>query len=234
MYNNDLPTRAELPSTIKLLQSTLVAAIVALVLLITTVMPSEFGIDPTGVGRLLGLKKMGEIKTQLAEEAAVTGKTIRGTENGPWAVTPTPASERPVSDFPPKAVTSNYPELSAPDGAIQNSDTRSSGSLQHKLITTLNPNEAAEVKMEMRKDARVSYQWVSNGPVNVDAHGDPVNAPKGFYHGYGKDRQITSSDGVLQAAFDGKHGWFWRNRGSETVTIQLDTNGEYLSIKRVI
>jgi hypothetical protein len=83
MYNNDLPTRAELPSTIKLLQSTLVAAIVALVLLITTVMPSEFGIDPTGVGRLLGLKKMGEIKTQLAEEAAVTGKTIRGTENGP-------------------------------------------------------------------------------------------------------------------------------------------------------
>ncbi|HBT7313507.1 TPA: transmembrane anchor protein, partial [Klebsiella pneumoniae] len=67
-----------------------------------------------------------------------------------------------------------------------------------------------------------------------DAHGDPVNAPKGFYHGYGKDRQITSGDGVLQAAFDGKHGWFWRNRGSQTITIQLDTNGEYMSIKRVI
>jgi hypothetical protein len=33
-------------------------------------MPSEYGIDPTGVGRLLGLKQMGEIKTQLAEEAA--------------------------------------------------------------------------------------------------------------------------------------------------------------------
>ena len=49
-----------------------------------------------------------------------------------------------------------------------------------------------------------------------------------------KDRQITSRDGVLQAAFDGKHGWFWRNRGSETITIQLDTNGEYMSIKRVI
>jgi hypothetical protein len=32
----------------------------------------------------------------------------------------------------------------------------------------------------------------------------------------------------------GKHGWFWRNRGSETITIQLDTNGDYLNIKRVI
>jgi hypothetical protein len=86
----------------------------------------------------------------------------------------------------------------------------------------------------MRKDARVTYQWTSSGPVNVDAHGDPLSAPKGFYHGYGKARQITAKDGVLQAAFDGKHGWFWRNRGSETITIQLDTNGDYLNIKRVI
>jgi hypothetical protein len=70
MYNTDLPTRAELPSAMKLMQSTILAAIVALTLLITIVMPSEYGIDPTGVGRLLGLKQMGEIKTQLAEEAA--------------------------------------------------------------------------------------------------------------------------------------------------------------------
>lgn len=70
MYNTDLPTRAELPSAMKLMQSTITAAIVALTLLITIVMPSEYGIDPTGVGRLLGLKQMGEIKTQLAEEAA--------------------------------------------------------------------------------------------------------------------------------------------------------------------
>jgi hypothetical protein len=28
-------------------------------LLITIVMPSEYGIDPTGMGRLLGLKQMG-------------------------------------------------------------------------------------------------------------------------------------------------------------------------------
>ena len=66
MYNTDLPTRAGLPSATKLMQSTILAAIVALTLLITIVMPSEYSIDPTGVGRLLGLKEMGEIKTQLA------------------------------------------------------------------------------------------------------------------------------------------------------------------------
>ena len=45
MYNTDLPTRAELPSSLKLMQSTLMAAIVALTLLITVVMPSEYAID---------------------------------------------------------------------------------------------------------------------------------------------------------------------------------------------
>ena len=228
MYNTDLPTRAELPSAMKLMQSTILAAIVALTLLITIVMPSEYGIDPTGVGRLLGLKQMGEIKTQLAEEAAAdkAGTTTLAQQTAP-------VNERPVPDNPPTITQNNDPELSVP-ATTRAPEAPAAGTQRNQLLITLKPNEAAEVKMEMRKDARVAYQWVSSGPVNVDAHGDPVNAPKGFYHGYGKDRQITSGDGVLQAAFDGKHGWFWRNRGSQTITIQLDTNGEYMSIKRVI
>ena len=38
-------------------------------LLVTVVLPAEYGIDPTGAGRLLGLNEMGEIKTQLHQEA---------------------------------------------------------------------------------------------------------------------------------------------------------------------
>ena len=70
MYNSDLPTRAELPSSKQLLRSTIIALIVATILLLTVVLPAEYGIDPTRIGRVLGLTKMGEIKTQLAEEAA--------------------------------------------------------------------------------------------------------------------------------------------------------------------
>ncbi len=69
MYNTDLSTRAELPSTGKLLRSTLLAAVIASVLLATVVLPAEYAIDPTVAGRLLGLTEMGEIKSQLAEEA---------------------------------------------------------------------------------------------------------------------------------------------------------------------
>jgi hypothetical protein len=32
-------------------------------------MPAEYAIDPTGIGKVLGLTKMGEIKQSLAEES---------------------------------------------------------------------------------------------------------------------------------------------------------------------
>ena len=38
----------------------------------------------------------------------------------------------------------------------------------------------------------------------------------------------------VDAAFDGKHGWFWRNRTSETMTVTLQVNGEYSDIDKII
>jgi hypothetical protein len=40
--------------------------------------------------------------------------------------------------------------------------------------------------------------------------------------------------GTLVAAFDGKHGWFWRNRSAENATITLTTKGGYSVLKRVL
>jgi hypothetical protein len=70
MYNADVPPRHELPSSRALLRSTLIAAATAAVLLVTVVLPAEYGVDPTGVGRVIGLTEMGEIKMELAREAA--------------------------------------------------------------------------------------------------------------------------------------------------------------------
>jgi len=46
MYNTDIPSRAELPSTRQLIRSTIIAAVSAVVLLYTVVLPSEYGVDP--------------------------------------------------------------------------------------------------------------------------------------------------------------------------------------------
>ena len=69
MYNSNNVEDSELPSTGKLIKSTILAAVAAGVLLVTVVMPAEYGIDPTGIGNALGLKKMGDIKVSLSEEA---------------------------------------------------------------------------------------------------------------------------------------------------------------------
>lgn len=58
------------PSPRALVRSALIALVVAIVLAITVVLPAEYGIDPTGLGRPLGLTRMGEIKQRLKAEAA--------------------------------------------------------------------------------------------------------------------------------------------------------------------
>ncbi|MBV5704233.1 transmembrane anchor protein [Pseudomonas aeruginosa] len=223
MFNTKLPTLNELPSTAQLLRSTIIAAIIACALLVTVVMPSEYAIDPTGVGRALGLTQMGEVKIQLAEEA-------RADEAA--AQTPTPPRAETIATEP--AVPATTPAapaevISAPEQPA----APEQAALQHEMSITLSPNQGAEVKLEMKQGAKVNYRWTANGGVvNYDTHGDPYNAPRDFYHGYG--RSTPEDSGVLEAAFDGKHGWFWRNRSNKPVTVTLRTQGEYISIKRVI
>lgn len=70
MYQRDTHISSDLPDASRLLRSTLLALATALVILVTIVLPAEYAIDPVGAGRVLGLTEMGEIKGQLAEEAA--------------------------------------------------------------------------------------------------------------------------------------------------------------------
>lgn len=68
------PTAAELPSKGQLNRATLIAAAVAALLLFTAVLPAEYGYDPTGVGSMLGLTPMGEMKRDAA--APVSDDTL--------------------------------------------------------------------------------------------------------------------------------------------------------------
>ena len=69
MFNVQQPTEKDLPTSEQLLKSTIIAIIVAIILLIMVILPAEYGTDPTGVGNLLGLKEMGDIKMSLLEES---------------------------------------------------------------------------------------------------------------------------------------------------------------------
>lgn len=225
MYKNQRPDLSELPSSGQLLRSTLIALIAAGVLLVTVVMPAEYAIDPTGVGRLLGLTQMGELKQTLAEEAATEAQPSAEAAPAEHAAT-TPDKEEPVvaQAEPAQAAAPTHAQPEPPKVATQ----------QHEVNLTLKPNQATEIKLEMKEGAKANFHWTANGGrLNYDTHGDPYKAPKGFYHGYGKGKNAPELQGELVAAFDGKHGWFWRNRTNETVKLTLRTDGEYITIEQV-
>jgi hypothetical protein len=213
MHNSNIPSARELPRTSILIKSTIVAAIVASVLLVAVVMPAEYAIDPTGFGELTGLKRMGEIKNSLVEEAEAG--TVNITE----------VSKAVVEVVEAKTVatkTVETPSVSAPNNtAYQN----------HKMTFALAPDEATEVKVTMAKGAKVDYIWETDGgKSNFDVHGDSKKL-KIKYHPYYKGAD-SKREGTLEAAFDGDHGWFWRNRTKQPLTITIKTNGEYTDIKR--
>lgn len=213
MFNTPLPTVNELPSTRKLVRSTVIALLTAVGLLVTVVMPSEYAVDPTGVGRALGLTQMGELKIILAQEALADAAP-------PQPAAPAPALQvaqvQPVAKPIAQPVATTTPALKT-----------------NLMSVTLKPGEGTEIKLEVLKNKTVSYEWTAvGGPVNYDTHGEPYNGEKGYFHSYNKGKQVKSDKGEFTAIFDGTHGWFWRNRSNNDVTIALKTTGDYLSVKQ--
>jgi hypothetical protein len=205
MYNSDTPLRAELPSSKKLLRSTLLAAISALVLLFAVVLPAEYGVDPTGLGRVLRMTDMGDIKQQLAAEAVADAAATSAAQTAPPAMAVTNVAPAPAQPTAPKV------------------------EWRDETPFTLTPGEGTEIKLAMVAGAKAPYAWVvQGGEVNFDTHGD---AP-GKSISYEKGRAVSSDEGVLEAEFTGNHGWFWRNRGKSSVTVLLRTRGDYTAIKK--
>lgn len=204
MHNSNIPTNRELPSTAKLIKSTILATIAAIVLLVTVVMPAEYALDPTGLGKITGLQRMGEIKVSLAKEAEADALVQ--------------SEEVPTMEVVKETIPEPTPQSTT---ATQN----------HEMTFTLAPDEGTEVKVTMIKGAKVDYVWeTKGGKANFDVHGDSKEL-KISYHNYSKGSE-QKSDGTLEAVFDGNHGWFWRNRTKEPLTITIKTNGEYTAIKR--
>lgn len=204
MYNAHKPNPDDLPTSAQLLRSTVLAAGAAAAILVAVVWPAEYGVDPTGVGGLLGLTEMGEIKTQLSEEAE--------------------------ADRKPNAAGDEQSNLG---GAVFSFFVGAAQAQQaawtDEIAFDLAPGEGTEIKLAMTKDAVAAYSWtVDGGVVNFDLHGDGG----GQAVSYEKGRGTPAQEGELTAAFDGNHGWFWRNRGDAPVTVILRVSGDYTEVKR--
>ncbi|MAZ83736.1 MAG: transmembrane anchor protein [Rhizobiales bacterium] len=205
MNNAPKPNIEDLPTKAQLFRSSIIAGIGAVAILITIYLPAEYAIDPTGVGRAIGLTEMGEIKVQLAEEAEVDRLL-----------------NEQLGQDQSSSVLDGFFGL-----FVGTAHAQEAQAWQDTLTFTLTPGGSADIKMVMAKGATADYEWTADGGrINFDLHAHGGDDSITYERGRGE----TSGEGTLNAAFDGNHGWFWRNRDSVDVTITLQLRGNYSEI----
>ncbi|MFN4156664.1 MAG: transmembrane anchor protein [Paracoccaceae bacterium] len=215
MYNTPKPSIEDLPTSSQLLRSTGIAIAAAAVILVTVVMPAEYNIDPTGIGGVLGLTEMGEIKAQLAEEAEADRRMMEQ------------RAVEPQSSLSPGVLDTIFGLFA---GAAHAQETLiATPAWTDEITFALDPGQGIEIKLVMEEGAVAQYDWaVTGGAVNYDTHGDG----SGKSISYEKGRSVVADAGNLTAAFTGNHGWFWRNRGGAPVSVTLQVAGAYSEVKR--
>ena len=187
----------------------LVALIVAAAVLVTAVLPAEYGIDPLGTGQALGLSNLAGIT---AEPAAVASAAIPD-------ATIMPVLEAGQGGEAPKVRGALIPRPSR-----YNVDSRE---------MTLAPKEGMEIKYNMKKGSGLVYSWVTSRNVRFEFHGEPDVTPPGggsdYFESYDLDYADGKSEGhgTFVAPSTGVHGWFWENTSAEPVTLRLTTAGFY-------
>ena len=194
------------PSSAQLLRATLLATMVAGALLATVVLPAEYGLDPTGVGRALGLYRPSA--TDAPVDTAVAGDT----EDAAAAATPAGEDGAPAGEV-------------AASRALRTSATPYR---TDEMSLTLQSGEGAEIKAAMKRGERLVFSWTSTGAgVDVDMHSEFVGERGGESISYWKDEFQTSGHGAFEAPAAGNHGWFWQNLTDDPVTVTVKVSGFY-------
>jgi hypothetical protein len=199
------------PSMGKIVLATVVAMIVAAVILVVAVLPAEYGIDPLGTGKLLGLTDLAKASEKSAPPAAASGDTATAIIN--------PVLLPPVNGAAP--VMKNA-FIAQPQ--------------RYKIDSreyTIPPHEGMEIKYHMNKGAGLVYSWNTDNTVTFEFHGEPnvkpAGAGKDYYETYELNDQAgkNQGSGTFIAPSTGIHGWFWENKSDKPVKLKLVSAGFY-------
>ncbi len=195
-----------LPSTGNLLKATFAAACIGASVLITIVLPAEYGVDPTGIGRLLGLDTLAK----------------------------TSVSAVPSQLVPSEEKTSNVMLAAKAEAAFGKNAGRAldatavsfgGGALNKSTFTvSLAPGKGAEVKTHLKTGEGLVFRWRATGDVAVDMHGERLSE-SGKWTSYSVEPVQREAVGTFVAPFEGSHGWYWENRGTQSVKVDIEVSG---------
>ena len=165
------PDSTQTPSSRNILIATGVAFVAGVAVLVTAILPAEFGIDPLGTGELTGISALSRAENPF--EAQV---------------------EMHRTDY---------------------------------VEFELGPFQSVEYKYTMDLDAPMVFTWTSDDEVYFDMHAEPAGLGEEYAESFEQGTDISRT-GSFHAPFNGIHGWFWENRGLNTVVVRLYASGFFL------
>tara|TARA_R110000822_G_scaffold188444_1_gene327532 strand:- start:7 stop:639 length:633 start_codon:yes stop_codon:yes gene_type:complete len=196
----------------KIIKATIVSLVVGALLLVIAVLPAEYGMDPTGVGKMLGFSKL-----YVPEETGTTSIGAMASNSSTAIIKLEKAGSGPDVERPVEA--DNPPP------------TTQLSSREDETTVVVPAGKGIEFKIDMLKYGRMKYEWITaNGEVlYFDFHGE-VKQEKEVKEVYFESYTIANSNnmvGTFLAPYEGKHGWFFRNTSNEDVTVNLRLKGQY-------
>ena len=181
-----------------------IAIVAVAAIAVVFVLPAEFGIDPTGAGRALGLTKMAE-----PQESEETRRGKLRTDVLFALDTSTEPSEASL-----QAALSEH-GMAMPAGAQVRSD---------RFTFELLPFEGIEMKYELAQGAPMVFRWRTGDTVNYDLHAHPYEGGTALTESYAVG-DAAAQAGLYVAPFTGIHGWYWQNQSLDPVTLTVDVTG---------
>ncbi|WP_028665373.1 hypothetical protein [Runella zeae] len=196
--------------------ATLLALISAVVIGVVAVLPAQYGKDYTGLGKILGFSRL-YVSHQVTEAKATQTNGVE-----------LPPSNFLLAELGSDAKTPKPKEAELPAPAQQYESRMDS------VKIAVPAGKGLEYKILVLKHGQVKYDWKTDkGILFFDLHGDvKENAAKnsGYYESYtvGNSNNLAGS---FIAPYEGKHGWYFKNRTNEEIIVNLHVKGEYQMIE---
>ncbi|MDO8992281.1 MAG: hypothetical protein Q7U83_04410 [Daejeonella sp.] len=194
-----------------IIKSTIIALIIGITLLIIAVLPAEYGMDPTGAGKMFGFSRL-----YVAEEAlGDAGSSTQTVQSNPLI-----KLEKAGSG----------PDVSRPAEADNPAPMQQLAHRDDSVQVTVPAGKGIEYKINMLKHGKMKYEWATDkGIVYFDFHGE-VKQAKEAKAVYFESYTIAYSNnmvGTFLSPYAGKHGWFFRNNSDKDIVVTLRLQGEY-------
>ena len=193
----------------QIIKSLIIALIIGAVVLVTAVLPTEYGIDPLGTGKLFGFSKLYQENTPTETKDTSSNlnfEKIKMEKLGSPQSTPKPSEANNPA-----------PEIQYPES-------------QDTIEVIVPAEKGIEYKFKSLKYGSIKYEWSTDkGIVYIDFHGEvkQENPPKNvFYESYTL-AYSNNMAGTFTAPFEGKHGWYFRNETNEDIVVTIKLNGQY-------